>query len=584
MNTLRRVLDKSFVPENNFLVLMAVGVGIGAALLGLIFRYTIDLFTECFFSGGRFVFGGFLNDYYIVLLPFIGGLLVGPLIYFCAKEAKGHGVPEVMAAVAVKGGKIRPRIVLVKCLASALTIGSGGSAGAEGPIVQIGSGFGSTIAQVFHLSEERMKTLVCCGAAAGIATVFNAPIAGVFFALEVISGQFSTSFFSLTVLSSVTASVIARAVWWGNSAVFAADYSLVDYREIFIYVVLGMLAGIFAVFEIKFMYYIEHFFERLNLREYFKPALGGLLVGLIGLQFPEILGTGYGPIQAALAGKLAFWLLAALVFVKLLAVSLTLGSGGSGGVFAPSLFMGAMLGGMVGIIANSIFPQITANPGAYALVGMGAVFAGAARAPITSMIMLFEMTNDYRIILPLMGACVTSYIVANHLFGESIYTLKLKRRGINLRQGIEKGIIESLSVADVMTKEVETASANINVSEMNRVFERSRHMGFPVLQEGQLVGIITYLDIRKAHDQGLDNKTVGEIMNTELMVTFPDENLSEALKKFGLRGIGRLPVVDRNNHAKIEGILTRTDIIRAYNKRLLKTEIAKTEIVKTEDD
>lgn len=574
MSILRRVLDKSIIPENTFLVIMAVGVGVGAALLGLIFRYTIDLFTEYFFGGGRVLLGGLLKDYYVFLLPVAGGLLVGPLTYFCAREAKGHGVPEVMAAVAVKGGKIRSRVVLVKSLASALTIGSGGSAGAEGPIVQIGAGFGSTVAQVFHLSEERMKTLVCCGAAAGIATVFNAPIAGVFFALEVISGQFSSSFFSLTVLSSVTASVIARAVWWGNSAVFAADYSLVDYRETLIYITLGVLAGIFAVFEIKFMYYFEDLFERINIREYLKPAMGGLLVGIIGLWFPEIFGAGYGPIQEALAGKMALWLLAVLVFVKLLAVALTLGSGGSGGVFAPSLFMGAMLGGTVGTVAHNLFPNITASPGAYALVGMGAVFAGAARAPITSMIMLFEMTNDYRIILPLMGACVTSYMVANQLFGESIYTLKLKRRGINLHQGMEKGIIESLIVGEVMAREVETVSANISVREMNSIFEGSRHMGFPVLREGRLVGIITYLDIRKAHDRGFDTRSVGEIMNTELMVAFPDENLSEALKKFGLRGIGRLPVVDRNDPGKIIGILTRTDIIRAYNKRLLKNQAA----------
>jgi len=574
MSILRRVLDKSIIPENTFLVVMAVGVGIGAALLGLVFRYTIDLFTEYFFGGGRIILGGLLKDYYVFLLPVVGGLFVGPLTYFCAREAKGHGVPEVMAAVAVKGGKIRPRIVLVKSVASALTIGSGGSAGAEGPIVQIGAGFGSTIAQVFHLSEERMKTLVCCGAAAGIATVFNAPIAGVFFALEVISGQFSASFFSLTVLSSVTASVIARALWWGNSAVFSANYTLVDYRETLVYIVLGVLAGTFAVFEIKCMYYFEDFFERLNIREYLKPALGGLLVGIIGLRFPEIFGAGYEPIKNALAGKMALWLLGVLAFVKLLAVALTLGSGGSGGVFAPSLFMGAMLGGTVGTIAHRLFPNIIASPGAYALVGMGAVFAGAARAPITSMIMLFEMTNDYRIILPLMGACVTSYMVANHLFRESIYTLKLKRRGINLHQGMEKGIIESLNVGDVMARNVETVSANISVREMSNIFEGSRHMGFPVLREGRLVGIITYLDIRKAHDRGFDTRSVGEVMNTELMVTFPDENLSEALKKFGLRGIGRLPVVDRNDPEKIIGILTRTDIIRAYNKRLLKTQAA----------
>ncbi|GAW91814.1 chloride channel protein [Calderihabitans maritimus] len=568
--TAKKLSNRPVLSENTFLILLAILVGFGAALLGLAFRASIDLVNLLFFEKGKNILA-FLGKYYVVILPAIGGMIVGPLIYFFAREAKGHGVPEVMTAMAIRGGRIRPRVVLIKSLASAFTIGSGGSAGSEGPIVQIGAGIGSTLGQFFHLSEERLKSLVSCGAAAGIATVFNAPIAGVFFALEVISGEFSASFFSIVVISAVTASVVARAVYWGNNPVFpVAGLSLASPHELIFYVLLGILAGLFAVLEIKATYKIEDLFDEWRgIPEYVKPAVGGLLVGIIGLAFPQVFGPGYESIEAALTGRLSLLLLVLLVFIKLLAVTLTLGSGGSGGVFAPSLFMGAMLGGALGTIVHGLFPGFTAVSGAYALVGMGAVFAGAAQAPITSIIMIFEMTNDYRIILPLMIACVISYVIASQLHPESIYTLKLLRRGIKFRHGRARTVLETITVGEVMHREVETVPANITVSELADLMRKSRHTGFPVLDGNQLVGMVTVFDIRRAMDKGINDEPVSKIMSTNLIVTYPEENLGEALKKFAVRGVGRLPVVKQDDPEHLVGIITRSDIIRAYNKGLL---------------
>lgn len=571
---MRKRLDRPFIPENTFLIIVAILVGLTAAFLGIAFRISIDLVEEFFFGLNESILA-FMGDYYVVILPAIGGLVVGPIIYWFAREAKGHGVPEVMTAVAVKGGKIRPRIVLVKSIASALTIGSGGSAGSEGPIVQIGAGIGSTLGQIFHLSEQRVKTLVSCGAAAGIATVFNAPIAGVFFALEVISGEFSASLVSIVVISSVTASVVARAIFWGNNPVFpvAGGYALSSPYEILFFALLGIIAGLFAVLEIKTTYKIEDMFEEWkSVPEWVKPAVGGLVVGIIGISFPQVFGAGYATIDAALKGNLTLYLLVILIFLKLIAVTFTLGSGGSGGVFAPSLFMGAMLGGALGVVLNELLPGLTTISGAYALVGMGAVFAGAAQAPITSIIMIFEMTNDYRIILPLMTACVLSYVIASQLHRESIYTLKLSRKGIKLREGKAKTILETIYVNEVMHKDVETVPVSLTVRELASRMRESRHTGFPVMDGDKLVGIITFLDMRQALDAGREDEPISNVMSKDLLVVHPHENLNEALKKFALRGIGRLPVVDRDDKRRLLGIITRSDIIRAYNKGLLELD------------
>ncbi len=357
------------------------------------------------------------------------------MTYYLAREAKGHGVPEVMLAVATFGGKIRARVAVVKSLASAVCIGSGGSAGREGPIVQIGSSLGSSLGQLLRLPESRIRLLVACGAAGGISATFNAPIAGVLFAMEVILREFTANSFAFVVFSSVTACAVSRSLLGNYPSFLIPEYRLVSVWELPLYLGLGLLAGIVSVGFIKSLYGVEDIFERWHFREYLKPVAGGLAIGVMGVFFPQVFGVGYGPqptggpggLDLVLVGKIGLGMAALLCVLKVLATSFTIGSGGSGGVFAPSLFIGAMLGGAVGQVVHGLWPGMTAGPGAYAVVGMGAVFAGAARAPITAVIILFEMTGDYRIILPLMTAVVGASLLAQHLSRDTIYTLKIRR-------------------------------------------------------------------------------------------------------------------------------------------------------------
>ncbi len=416
--------------EYTVTTILAILIGFLGGFGAIGFRSLIQAIQSIGYGSGSDLLAAVLSVpwYGKLLIPAIGGAVVGPLIFFFAREAKGHGVPEVMEAVALRSGLIRKRVVIVKTLASAISIGSGGSVGREGPIVQIGSAIGSSLGQILRVSGNRMRNLVGCGAAAGIAATFNAPIAGAIFALEVILGEFQIGTFGPIVLASVMATVISRA-FLGDFPAFISipKYDLVSIWEIPAYLVMGFLGGFVSLLFIKSLYKAEDLWAGLKVPEFLKPALGGLTIGLLSLYFPQILGVGYESITEALLGKLPWFLLLVLVFVKIFATSLTIGSGGSGGVFAPSLFIGAMMGGIYGHMVHHFFPSVTASSGAYSLVGMGAIVAGATHAPITSILILFELTDDYRIILPL----IHDDLHRQHPHGESI------EKGIDLHHEID---------------------------------------------------------------------------------------------------------------------------------------------------
>jgi CIC family chloride channel protein len=578
-------LDRRQVSPELILIGTAVLVGIGAGLGAVVFRYLIlavgwvsyDLIPRLTENWGRA---------YVILVPALGGLLVGLLVYYFAREAKGHGVPEVMEAVALKGGRIRPIVAVIKSLASSLSIGSGGSVGREGPIVQIGSALGSSLGQMLHLSDDRVRNLVACGAAGGIAATFNAPIAGVIFALEVILGEFNVRYFSTVVISSVVASVIGRIAFGDVPAfVIPAEYGLNSFWEFGFYAILGLLAALVGVAFVRMLYWSEDVFDKWKrVPEWGKPAVGGALLGLLALAYPQVTGVtwdrvpqvfnvGYDVIEGALGNHLTLTVVVILLVLKLVATSLTLGSGGSGGVFAPSLFMGAMLGTAFALAINRVFPGIAAPPGAYALVGMGALFAAAARAPITAVLILFELTGDYRIILPLMLTVVIATLLGQWFMGgESIYTLKLIRRGIRLQHGRDVDIMQSVTVDEVMRTDTDTVEMDLTMAELMEVFNRSRHHGLPVLgRQGRLWGIVTTTDLDRAvvHDMPR-HTTVAEIgtPREKLLVTFPDETIGEALARMGPRGLGRLPVVSRDDPDHLLGLIRRSDIIRAYDLAL----------------
>lgn len=552
--------------ETAVMVTMALLVGLGGGFGAVFFRWLINAFQRFFFDTlGEWL--SFMGPYYVVIVPALGGLLVGPVIYFLAREAKGHGVPEVMEAVALRGGRIRPIVVVVKSLASSICIGSGGSVGREGPIVQIGSALGSTIGQLLHLSDRRIRNLVACGAAAGIAATFNAPIAGVMFALEIILAEFGLMQFTTVVIASVTASVIGR-IYFGDVPAFPIPpYAPANVWELPIYALLGVVAAFVGVGFTRILYWFEDLFETWRFPEYLKPVAGGLLVGLMGFGFPELFGVGYGAIEAVLHNQLVLSTLALLAVLKILATSITIGSGGSGGVFAPSLFIGSMLGGVFGLLIHQWMPEGTAVPAAYALVGMSAVFAAAARAPITSILILFEMTQDYRIILPLMLATVISTVVAHHLYRESIYTLKLKRRGIDVYAGKNLNLMRTILVGEAMTPidRMVTVTPDTPLTELARIFDETHHHGLVVLDEkGELYGVVTLADLERAASEQLMAGKVRDICTTQVRTVFPDETLEDALRHFGALDVGRIPVVDRANPRHVVGLLRRGDIIRAY--------------------
>ncbi len=574
---------------------LSIVVGIIAGLGAVIFRWLIKGFNFLFFNRGAVALG-FFGQYYVIILPAVGGLLVGLIVYFMAREAKGEGPSEVMEAFAIRKGYIRPRVSVVKLIASSICIGSGGSVGREGPIVQIGSSFGSAVGQWLKMPEEWVKTLLLCGAAGGISATFNAPIGGVFFALEVIQRRFMDRNLGFIVIGSITADVIAHCFLGTEPSFSIPSYSMTSYWEIIPYILLGIVAGFVTLGFIRFFYKCEDFFNAWKIPEYLKPAIGGVIIGFIGLYSFDIFGVGYGgsygiggifiergEIDRVLAGEVGLAALIIVMFLKMIATSVTLGSGGSGGVFAPTLFIGSVLGGAFGIIIHSLFPAITTPSvaeasGAYALVGMGAFFAAAVRGPITAIALLFEMTRDYNLILPLMIAVATSTFLARGFSRESIYTLRLVRRGIDIHRQEEADILGTITVKEVMTSEVETVSENMPLEELLEFTISSKHSSFPVIDsKGLLTGIVTFEDFKEIlFEKELGHLIVAkELSTTNVITVTANEKLDSALKKIGFKNIEQLPVVDENNPRKLIGIFSRRDIFAAYNKALIDRSIAR---------
>jgi len=575
---LRRFIPRTLQGEGVLLAL-ALLVGLGAGVGAIIFRWLIDLVRSISFEWLPSVTSGW-GPAYVVIAPLVGGALVGPLIYFFAREAKGHGVPEVMEAVALRGGRIRPVVALVKSLASSLSIGTGGSVGREGPIVQIGSTIGSTVGQALKMSDDRVRNLVACGAAGGVAATFNAPIAGVIFALEVILGNFGLRSFGTVVIASVTASVVGRAAFGDVPAFEVPEYTLNSLWEFPLYLVLGIVAALVGVLYTRMLYRSEDLFDAWKtVPEWSKAAFGGLLLGCMALAYgaipglgfgrvPQVYGVGYETIESGLLGSEVMWVMFALVGLKILATSITIGSGGSGGVFAPSLFIGSMLGGGLGLLFAQLIPGVPGPPGAYALVGMGAVFAGSTQASMTAVLIIFEMTGDYKIILPLMLAVVTASLLSSVLLNrETIYTMKLSRRGVRLARGRALDVLEGVRADEVMSQTV-TVLPETPLDGLDGFFLKANRNAFPVVDDGgRLVGIVSLSDVRRAlesHDE-VSDLGVRDVMSERLVTAFPDESLNVLLQRMAPRDLSRLPVVSRDHPDRLLGVVRRNDVVRAYD-------------------
>ena len=552
--------------------ILSVTIGIVTGFGAYIFIQLLDFIGD--FTGEmRHEYG----DIASIAILVVAGLLTGLIIARFALEAKGHGVPEVMEAIALRRGRIRPRVAIAKVIASAITIGAGGSAGREGPIVQVGSTLGSTAGQWARLSDEQIGMLVASGAAAGISATFNAPIAGSIFALEVILGRFSNHYLGMVVISSVSANVVSRVMLGENPAFIIPAYPLNSVWELPFYFVMAILCALGAVAFIRMLYKAEAIFDSWPVPLPLRTAVGMGLTGLVALSAPVVLGPGLEFIGEAIADdfSLAGSAMLLLLLLKLLATSFTLGAGNSGGVFAPSLFMGAMIGGIVGQIGQQIAPDIVINPGAFALVGMAAMMAGTARAPITAIIIVLEMSNDYRLILPLLMCVIVSTILSDLISTDTIYTRKLAERGIHLQSGHDVDLLQSVQVREIMSRDYTEVLPNMRLRELLDWFNQTHHHGFPIVNEERLlIGMVTLTDIERAQANQLSYDTlVSEIGTTGPLVTvYPDDPVQLALQRLNIYGIGRLPVVSPDDGHYL-GMLRRENVLQAYDVALARKSI-----------
>ncbi|MFA7382473.1 MAG: chloride channel protein [Desulfurivibrionaceae bacterium] len=575
---------RRIMPGENFRVLaIAAGIGLLAGAANIFFRATVALVHETLFVGGSALLGLAKGGLYLLLLPLIplcGMLLLIPLSLLFPGEINGYGFPKFLRQVNLEGGIIRLRTIPLKILACALTIGSGGSAGVEGPIAQVGGAVGSQIGQFFRVSGSRMKVFIAAGCAGGVAAMFNAPIAGVFFASEIVLlGTYEISSFAALVVSSAMATVVSRG-YYGDSPAFPMPaYEMVNSLvEVPLYSLMGVLMGLVAVLHIQVFYTIRDRFAALRLSPQLKPLLGALAIGVLAIGFPQIMGDGYHYLAEVLAGHGVLWVMGALIFCKIAATAITLGSGGAGGVFAPALFIGAVTGGAFGSVAHTLLPQHTANPGAYAAVGIGAFLAAATHAPLTAIFLLFEMTGNYLIIVPIMLASIIGTVVAARLNPDSIDTVDFSRDGIDLHEGREISVMKSIKVGKVVSEEVDFISEQANVDQLLTIFSLARDsFYFPVVDEsGRMIGVVSLQDVKSIlHDERQRlSARVGDICTRKVVVLTPEDNLYTALALFDTRGLEEIPVVEAEDNRWVVGMLKRREAIAAYNKEVLRRGIS----------
>ncbi len=561
--------------EHIRLTLLAVLVGLVAGFASILFKLMIQFFQNLFWRAESIISVVATQPWYLtILIPAAGALLISPLIYYGAREAKGHGVPEIMESLVFRGGRIRTKVVAIKALASSICIASGGSVGREGPIVQISSTIASSIGRLFRIQEKGLRTLVAAGAAAGIGATFNAPIAGALFAVEVLLGEFGIYSFSPIIVASVISTLTSRLVTGDFAAFTVPKYTLISVWEIGPYVLLGIVSGLVAILFIKVLYFFEDKFDDLRIHPLIKPILGGILIGVIGLKFSHIFGVGYESINACLTNNLGYLLALVLVFAKILSTSLTLGSGGSGGIFAPSLFLGAMTGNFIGSLFHQAFPSSISSPGAFSLVGMGAVVAAATHAPITAIIIIFELTNDYKIILPLMLSCIIASFMTVGVHKESIYTMKLKRRGIIFSEGREVNILKSFAVKDFISHDYQLF---INTERVGKIIDQaigSKHHSFQIVDaENNHIGCFALNQLKNLLEEKdiVDSFVIAQdLAVTDIKLDYED-NLEKAMKIFGRTDVAEIAVLQNR---KFAGVVKRKDVIEAYNHEIIKREAA----------
>jgi len=559
------------------MVIVASATGFFVGVAAVWFKRLIGVVHDFFFfhvyqTEGD---GWSIHLLWLPLLVGFGGLLAGILNHYFNPAEESAAASEAMKWVAV-GSKVPSRIIWFRPLISALTLGSGGSGGKEGPIVQVGAAIGDFVGRKIKASSERRRLLMGCGSAAAIAAAFNAPLGGLIFAIEVIMGDFNIKVFSPLIFASVIATVTSRGME-GNIPTFELpEYSMVSTWEVIFFIMLGSICGLLAALFYKAYFKSYDIYSKIPIHPVLIPALGGVVVGFIGILFPDVLGNGYGSMNKVLTGSIGLGLAFLLIFVKMVATASTIGSHGSGGMFAPALFIGSMAGGVFGMALNYLCPSIVGPSGAYALVGMGAVMSAAANAPLTNILMAFELTNNYQIIIPIMLACISSSFVYSYFLPNSIYEENVRRVGVNIWGGREQSIMGAISVKEVMTEEFETIPENFSFKKILKLISNSRQFRFPVVDEkGLMTGILSVQDVRSfMFEVGLEDLVVAKELATEDVITlYADNTLNDAMEKFAIRDLDELPVVTKRSKREIIGVVKRVDVITAYKKAVLETSI-----------
>src|ERR1700693_617366 len=558
---------------------LAAGIGLIAGLVAYALYNLIGLFTNLFFfhvwvAAFRSVGGNHLGPW-VILVPVVGGLVVGVMAKYGSSKIKGHGIPEAMEAVLTNRSRIEPKVAILKPISAAIAIGTGGPFGAEGPIIQTGGAIGSLVGQAFHTTAVERKVLLACGAAAGMSATFNTPIAGVILAIELLLFEFkSRSFIPLVIASTLATAVHMQLLGVGPMfQVAAMDFAIP--RGLPFYLVLVLICGLAAVGFSKLLYWVEDQFDKLPISDLWWPAIGALGLGIIGFFVPRVLGVGYDTIGDILNGQLAWKILLVVILAKAAALAVSLGSGTSGGLLAPCFMWSAAMGGLFAMVSNHFLPGAHLSPGAFALVAMGAVFGAASRATFTFIIFAFEITRDYNSVLPLMLVSVIADGIAMLLMPtSSIMTEKLARRGLRIHTDYEADVLQQVAVKETMEREFPSVPATTTVSALAaRIAQHdpavARHEALLILDDaGKLSGIITRGDLLRALDKDSSGAmTVQEAGATRLVVTHPDELVSEAASRMLRKDIGHLPVVDRADHRKAVGYLGRSGVMAARLRR-----------------
>ncbi len=581
------VLAKAGFKEDRLLLVLSILIGVATGIGAHLFYKLLEISSEHTFSeGGLFHVGAYM----LVLVPMLGALACGFITAHFAAEAKGHGVPEVMDATYRKGGVIRPRVSLAKAVASALTIGSGGSAGTEGPIVQIGAAIGSSFGQVLGLKRHHMNTLIACGVAGGIASIFNAPIAGVLFALEVFLRDFSFKTFSPIVFASVISTSLTHALRGADGGIFEVDSPklyIFNGVELPNYLILGFFCALAALVFIRVLYAAEDLMDKIRIPETLKPVVGALCLGVMGLVYmhwqtngsvPHFYGNGYPLIRLVISPDLltlGLWPLLVLGLLKLLATVFTLGSGGSGGIFAPSLFIGACVGGAFGLGLHQLGYIPADSVSAYAIVGMAAVVAATTHAPLTAIVMLYEITREPRVIVPIMFAAIVATGLAQYFYHDSIYTLKLTRRGVRVGRIADLTILKRIQADQVDILPAPIVHPEDPMQKLLSMAETTAAHDFVVVDDNEdFVGMVVADDIKTAllQPEAVPLLLVAELTRRGIPTVGPFETLDTVIDKFARSQVDSLPTVGPGADGKIQGLITRHAVMDRYHRELERVE------------